>query len=218
MIMNTNNVFKSVVVNGFDKEDALKKTPFQNIMVDATSSYTNFLEKKLGYTKEDRKAWMNNEEGRTPADYRTMLIEKANISDNEFREWQIDYLNDATKNIPGLACVITIDSGVNNTRKRPYEVINVKNSGRRDRKLHVGLVGKNTGKVYWKSTDKASKSEAIKKGKELYQSGVVQAEDADVVLMPEITNPVLAHFLYTPSTGAKEGTYVFFGNVDVNTL
>jgi hypothetical protein len=55
---NTNMIFKSVVVSADSKDAAIEKSPFKQCMIDATSAYTNFLEKKLGYDKNFRKTWM----------------------------------------------------------------------------------------------------------------------------------------------------------------
>ena len=110
-MVTSNNIFKSVVISADSKDAAIEKSPFKQLMIDATAAYTNFLEKKLGYDKNFRKTWMEkhgtkktNKDGEevlvkaTPADYRNMLIDSADISEAEFREWQVAFTKDKTKN------------------------------------------------------------------------------------------------------------------------
>lgn len=229
--MDTNvNIFKSVVISADSKDAAIEKSPFKQCMIDATSAYTNFLEKKLGYDKNFRKTWMEkhgtkktNKDGvevlakATPADYRKMLIETADISDAEFKEWEVAYVSKATKNYPGAACMIVLTPAVESTRKRPYEYFNVKNEGKRKQKTVISLVNKRTGEEIWRSDSHITKVAAIKKAKEILSSGKVK-DSIDIMLSTDITNPLLGTLQYTPSAHAAVGKFIVFGVVDGSQL
>lgn len=228
--MVTNNIFKSVVISADSKESAVEKSPFTQVLIDATSAYTLFLEKKLGYDKNFRKTWMEkhgtkktNKDGEevlvkaTPADYRNMLIESANISEGEFLEWQVAYTKKNTKDYPGAACMITLTPAVESTRKRPYEYFNVKNEGKRKATTVISLVNKRTGAEVWRSDSHITKVAAIKKAKELMAAGKVK-DSIEIRLSTNITNPVLGTLQYTPSAKASMGKFIIFGVVDGSKL
>lgn len=229
-MVTSNNIFKSVVISANSKDEAIEKSPFKQCMVDATAAYTNFLEKKLGYDKNFRKSWMEkhgikktNKDGEevlckaTPAEYRNMLIETAEVSDAEFREWQVAYVKDATKNYPGAACMITLIPAVESTRKRPYEYFNVKNEGKRKQKTVISLRNKRTGMEIWRSDSHITKAAAIKKAKELMSSGEVK-DSIEIYLSTDITNPLLGTLQYTPSARASIGKFIVFGVIDSSQL
>lgn len=213
--MVTNSVFKSVVVTGDSKEDAIKKSPFNQIIVDATAAYTAFLEKKLGFDKTYRKTWMekHKDEKVTPADYRAMLIDKAAVTDAEFREWQIAYSHDKSKDIPNIGCMIVINPAVESTRKRPYEYTNYKNEGKRKTVTVVEIVNKRTNEVIWHSDKHITKAEAIKKAKAILSKGEVK-DSLTLRLAGYISNPILGELTYVPSKGASTGKFIIFGQVD----
>lgn len=229
-MVTSNNIFKSVMISANSKDEAIEKSPFKQCMVDATAAYTNFLEKKLGYDKNFRKSWMEkhgikktNKNGEevlykaTPAEYRNMLIETAEVSDAEFREWQVAYVKDATKNYPGAACMITLIPAVESTRKRPYEYFNVKNEGKRKQKTVISLRNKRTGMEVWRSDSHITKAAAIKKAKELMSSGEVK-DSIEIYLSTDITNPLLGTLQYTPSARASIGKFIVFGVIDSSQL
>lgn len=216
--MEMNSVFKSFEVESVSKEKGLEKTPFKSIFVDATSSYVSFLEKKLGYSKDYRKSWLAAHPKASLNDYRVNLIADANLTSAEFREWQINYNQEATKGIPNIACVICITSGKDNTCKRPYKVLNIKAVDKRKVTKNTSIVGKDSGKVYWASDGRVSKAEAVKRAKKLFTDGVIESEDVQIRLTPEISNPVICELEFSPSKAYREGKYIYFGNVDVNDL
>lgn len=211
--MVTNSIFKSVVVVGNSREDAIEKSPFSNVIVDATAAYTNFLEKKVGFDKTARKNWMETHEKATATDYRNMLIDKAEVSSAEFREWQIAYAHDKAKDVPNLGCMIILSPAVESTRKRPYEYTNYKNEGKRKTTTVVEIVNKRTNEVVWHSDTHITKAAAIKKGKEILAKGTVK-DSLILRLAGYITNPVLGELTYTPSKNASEGKYILFGQVN----
>lgn len=211
--MVTNSIFKSVVVMGDSREDAVKKSPFTSVLVDATAAYTNFLEKKLGYDKDFRKSWLEKDEARTLDDYKDFLINKAQLSDAEFREWQVAYSHDKTKDIPNLGCMIILTRAIESTRKRPYEYINYKNEGKRKTTTVVEIVNKRTGEVVWHSDTHITKAAAIKKAKDLLQKKAVK-DSLVIRLAGYVSNAVLGELTYTPSKNAADGKYIIFGQVD----
>lgn len=229
-MVTSNNIFKSVVISADSKDAAIEKSPFKQLMIDATAAYTNFLEKKLGYDKNFRKTWMEkhgtkktNKDGEevlvkaTPADYRNMLIDSADISEAEFKEWQVAFTKDKTKNYPGAACMITITPAVESTRKRPYEYFNVKNEGKRKQKTVISLRNKRTGMEVWRSDSHITKAAAIKKAKELMSSGEIK-DSIEIYLSTDITNPLLGILQYTPSARASIGKFIIFGVIDSSQL
>lgn len=229
-MVTSDNIFKSVVISADSKDAAIEKSPFKQLMIDATAAYTNFLEKKLGYDKNFRKSWMEkhgtkktNKDGEevlvkaTPADYRNMLIDSADISEAEFLEWEVAFTKDKTKNYPGAACMITLTPAVESTRKRPYEYFNVKNEGKRKATTVISLINKRTGEEIWRSDTHITKVAAIKKAKELMSAGKVK-DSIEIRLSTNITNPVLGTLQYTPSAHASVGKFVVFGVVDASQL
>lgn len=213
--MVSNSIFKSVVITADSKEDAVKKSPFNNVIVDATAAYTAFLEKKLGFDKTYRKTWIEKHAADkvTPADYRQMLIDKAAVSEPEFMEWEIAYAHDKAKDVPNLGCMIVVSPAVESTRKRPYEYTNFKNEGKRKMTTVVQIVNKRTNEVVWQSDSHITKAEAIKKGKTILSKGDVK-DSLTLRLAGKITNPVLGELTYVPSKGANTGKFIIFGQVD----
>ncbi len=217
--MVTNSIFKSVVVSGTSKDEAIKNSPFDSVIIDATAAYTTFLEKKMGFDTKYRKAWLEQHaaEKATPSDYRKMLIDEAQVTPSELQEWQMAYAHDKAKDIPNLGCLIVVNPGVESTRKRPYEYVNVKNAGKRKTTTVVEIVNKRTGEVIWHSDVHITKAEAIKRGKEILSKGEVK-DTLVLRLAGYITNPVLGELTYTPSKKASTGKYIIFGQVDAETL
>lgn len=213
--MVTNSIFKSVVVTADSKEDAVKKSPFNNVIIDATAAYTALLEKKLGFDKTYRKTWMEKHAADkvTPVDYRQMLIDKAGLSEAEFREWEIAYAHDKAKDVPNLGCMIVITPAVESTRKRPYEYSNFKNEGKRKMVTVVQIVNKRTNEVVWESENHITKAEAIKKAKAILGKGDIK-DSLTIRLAGKISNPVLGELTYVPSKGASTGKFIIFGQVD----
>lgn len=216
--MEVNSIFKSVIVTGANKEEIVTSSPFKSIFSDATAKYRNFLEKKLGMDLKSRKAWKENHPTATSQDYLNMLIESANISSAEFREWQLDYVHSATKDTPGMACAITLVAPVESTRKRPYEIDKVSNKGgKRKQKTLVAIVNKRTGEEVYRSKDHITISAAEKELKKLYQNGTLK-DNAEIRLVVDITDPVVRTATYIPSKNSSNGKMILFGQVDADSL
>lgn len=216
--MEVNSIFKSVIVTGGNKEEIVANSPFTKIFSDATLKYRNFLEKKLGMDAKNRKAWKENHPEATSQDYLNMLIESANISSAEFREWQIDYVHSSTKDTPGMACAIVLSSPVESTRKRPYEIEKVSNKGgKRKQKTLVAIVNKRTGEEVYRSKDHITISAAEKKLKELYKNGTLK-DNAEIRLVVSITDPVVRTATYVPSKNTANGKMILFGQIDADSI
>ncbi len=155
-----------------------------------------------------------------------------------FKRFIIQQLEDKTKNQPGYGVHIVLDPPVQDIRKRPYTIINNKVSGTREWKfiyqirediLDLNILSTPTidddGNLVTTDGEAAidvsvvspgmvvevcsSKSEAVNKVKELITANR-RSYTIVPVKVPDIA-PIAAFGIYTPSSGAKEGTFIACG-------
>lgn len=173
--------FKSVVVVGATKEEALAKAPFSTIMKDATQAYKN---------------WAAKQQTITPADE---------------KQFYLDYTAKNSKNAPGVGFSITKIAAVADTRERPYTIEDVKNEkGKRKYKTIYNWIDDTTGASVVKvDTTKKEAKDAIKKlyASGEYKGNATLYMTKDVVE----GEPIAAKAKYTPSKNSKNGTYIVFG-------
>lgn len=173
--------FKRVEVSGTTKEEALSKAPF-GIMGDATSAYRIARKKHTG-------AW----------------------TDNDMKQFMLDYLAKKSKNLPGAGFSLTVESAISDTRERPYTFKDVKNDkGARKWKTTYEIKDRATGAVL-ASTDE-TKAKAKELAKALYTEhgfkGNLECTYTKQVVEGE---PVAFTMDYTPSVNSRVGTYICFG-------
>lgn len=128
-----------------------------------------------------------------------------------YNEFCAEYLKKNTKNAEGIGCIITLKSGVADTKDRPYKVEIVKNEkGKRSWKTAFNLIDRESGKLL--KTVIGTKKIAEAKAKELYvgtgYKGTVDATYAKVVTEGETKAFVVK---YNPSVTTVEGSYLVFG-------
>lgn len=154
-----------------------------------------------------------------------------------FKRFITEELEKKTKNKPGYGIHIVLDPPVKDTRMRPYTIINNKTIGTRDWKF-IYQIREDILDVNWLAepvyndegelvpgTEEEmeisvaqpgpvveiceSKSEAFAKMKEL----ITQTHKCYSIVPIKVPNiaPIAAFGLYTPSTGAKEGTFIACG-------
>ena len=199
--------FKRMEVTGATKEEALAKAPFE-IMGDATQAY---------------KLWKKKQTN--------------GITDNDVKQFMLDYLGKKSKNVAGLGFSITLESAVADTRERPYVLKDRKNeSGTRKYVAVYQLIDKATGsvlaetpvkyvqdadkeghpltnedgtpKMVWKSGTKAQAKEI---GKSLYVKGFKGQIKCTYTKQVVDGEPVAFEMEYAPSKAARIGTYLVFG-------
>lgn len=150
-----------------------------------------------------------------------------------FKTFAAEYLKKSTKNAAGLGAHVVLESGVADSRERPYKVLTVTGKGTRKFKRQYQIVEAELEKKIVKTTDEDGKvSEELTVKKVLSLGAVVasadQKGDAEKILKEWITSekrdyiiqivsvvvegePIASYGLYTPSVSAKKGTYVAFG-------
>ncbi len=173
--------FKRMEVLGATKEEALAKAPF-DIMGDATQAYKTWMKKQLhGVTDEDKK------------------------------EFMLDYLAKKSKNVAGVGFVITQEAAVADTRERPYKITDVKNEqGARKYKTIYQLVDTATGAVVAETNETKAKAKEL--AKELYTDHGFKGDLVCTYTKQVIEGePVAFKVSYAPSKSAKVGSYVVFG-------
>ena len=173
--------FKRLEVTGVTKEEALANAPF-GIQGDATQAYRNARKAHTG-------AW----------------------TDADMKKFMLDYLAKKSKNLPGVAFSITIESAVADTRERPYAIEDIKNEqGSRKYKTVYRWMDDATGKLVVEvDTTKADAKNAIKR--EYTENGY--KGNATLVMDKKCVEgqAVVAKVRYTPSKSSRVGTYLVFG-------
>ena len=138
---------------------------------------------------------------------------KENItSEDNVKEWMKDYLRKKKFDKPGIGAYIVTQTGVQDTRERPYTYENVVTEGRMatERTYEVRRVD-NGDLVVSLSGDGATKDAAIKAAKEIMAD--VKADlNIEVVYRVKDGKNVVGRLKYTPSVNAQKGRYIFFGN------
>lgn len=187
---------KIETAKGFNRADAFAKTE---------------LSKKGVTLKGDATTWYNKEERPIGA----YLAAAAT-----------DYVERKVKGAAGIGFSITVESGVADTRERPYKVTNITTKGARVWKtVYQGFVGADEvtglgGTLVLSKDTKGDAEEAAKEyttknkvdvvvrlGKEVTGSKV---KDGDKV-KPGAAQNVAMIVKYTPSVNTVEGDYIFFG-------
>lgn len=198
---------KRLEVVGATKEEAFANAPF-GIKDNATQAFKNWKEKQHGaITSADEKNWM------------------------------VEYLKKKTKGIPGVGCYIVLESAVPDKRKRPYEIISIKNEqgARKTGKVYqlidddthqvlaqtdakeVPQVDKEGNKILDKDGNVRMKvsSETITKAKELgrklYENGYKGNLTGIVTKQVIAGQQEVFKMRYTPSAKTKAGRYLIFG-------
>ncbi len=173
--------FKKMEVVGASKEEALAKAPF-DIMGDATQAYKNWLKKQTnGVTDYDKKQFM------------------------------IDYLGKKSKNVAGVGFSITVDPAVADTRERPYQISDHKNTqGAREWKTIYQIKDDVTGAVIAETDETKAKAKEI--AKKLYVEQGYKG-NATCYYTKQVVKgePVAFKIDYTPSKSSRAGTYIVFG-------
>lgn len=82
------------------------------------------------------------------------------VTENDEKEFMLNYLKENSKNAPGVGFYVTLKSAVKNTRERPWEVTDIKTEGKRDTQKKFDLVDHDTKEVL-----KTIKSERVKNKK-----------------------------------------------------
>ncbi len=116
-----------------------------------------------------------------------------------------EHLQKKIKGLAGVACSVTVESGVADSRERPYKVDNVVTKGARKYKtVYEGFVGETI------VLSKDTKSEAEEAAKKYVTENRV---DVEVRVRKEVKEgqAVAMTVKYTPSLNTKKGTYIFFG-------
>lgn len=142
--------------------------------------------------------------------------EQPSADSTRFKAFAEDYLKNKLKNITGAGCAVTVESGVADSRERPYKVENhVTDKARKYKTVYEGLTG-------FKIDDKGNitggtlvlqadtKGEAEDAAKEFTTANRV---DVAVRLAKVVSEgkPVAMVVKYTPSINTNLGTYVVFG-------
>lgn len=160
---------------------------------------------------------------------------KPTIGTSDFKVWAATQLEEKTKGVKGLGLHIVLESPVADSRKRPYNVVNVVTDGPRHWKFVYQIredelkanVNENvtTNENNEEITEKDvtvdlvsvgkviatcdSKSEGIAKMKELTTLNK-RSYSLVAVKVPDVA-PIAAYSIYTPASNTKLGSYIAFG-------
>lgn len=201
-----NSYFKSVVVEGVTKEEALAKSGFNaESLLDVTQSYKNYVAKNGAPSAED------------------------------FKEWQIKLDQDRVKGAPGVGFVITLDKAVENKKENSFVRRNAVRSKDTQVKrvsafdLYAG--DKYLGRVWpEKSSRIVTDSEGNKVERDFYTLNKKKGMDEGVKLANELglTEDVIGKYVkadingndvaftleYVPTKNTHNGKYIVFGVVN----
>lgn len=133
------------------------------------------------------------------------------VTDKELRKFCAEYLQKETKFAAGIGCAITVESGVADSRERPYTVTDIKNEqGKRKYKTAIQGIDCATGEILF--TCFGTKTEAKEMAKDLYKKNDFKGDIlANYVKVVEFGETGAFEVTYTPSKSAKQGTYLVFG-------
>ena len=188
-----------------------------------------------GFTKEEALNQVNFNAGFKNATQAWVKAGKPTYGTNDFKVFATEYLKKATKGTAGVGAYVVIESGIADSRERPYKVISVSNEGTRKYATVYQIVEaelKTKTKKVTKIDKEGNEKEVNETVAELVSLGAVvdtasKKGEAEAKMKEWITethrdyvvnvvkvtdhNPVAAFGIYTPSTSAKEGTYIAFG-------
>lgn len=198
-----NFAMKIIPTKGFTKEEALKEVNFDASFKNATQAW-----KSAG---------------------------KPTVGTNDFKLFCFNYLKKQTKGIPGVGAYVVLEQGVADSREKPYKVITVSNEGTRKYSTVYQIVEadlKTKTKKVTKIDKDGNEKEVNEVTAEVVSLGAVvdtaskkgEAEDKMkewitetkrnyIVNVVKVTdhNPIASFGIYTPSSSAKEGTFIAFG-------
>ena len=202
---------KIAAVKGFTKEEALSQVSFDASFKNATQAWV-----KAG---------------------------KPTYGTDNFKAFASEYLKKTTKGIAGVGAYVVLESGVADSRERPYKVISVSNEGTRKystvyqvveaelktktKKVVKTVKAKDEDGVEIEIEKEVNEVEASvvslgtvvdtasKKGEAeaKMKEWITETKRSYVINVVKVTdhNPIAAYGVYTPSTSAKEGTFIAFG-------
>ena len=162
---------------------------------------------------------------------------RPNVNTLEFKRFIAQQLEEKTKNQPGYGIHIVLDPPVKDMRRRPYTVVNNKATGTREwkfvyaireDKLDINFIQEHkqdeNGDLVISNEETQeisvvepglikeicdSKAEALDKMKKLITT-THKCYSILAMKIPDIA-PIAAFGIYTPSSGAKEGTFIACG-------
>ena len=132
-------------------------------------------------------------------------------NEDGLKDFLVEYLTKKTKNEEGKGFIITLTPAVQNTRKSPYSINDIKNDkGVRKYKTTYQLVDTTTNVVIAETAE--SKNKALQLGRKLYkETGLTH--DIKCILVKKVIegSDTLFEMVYNPSKGTQEGEYIVFG-------
>lgn len=133
------------------------------------------------------------------------------ITTKALNDFCAEYLQKNTKMASGIGCSITIEAGSNDTRMKPFTIINTKNEkGPRKYKVCYQGINKATGKIEFECSGTKAKAQEMAKNlymKEGFKGDIIVKYTKNVVDGEDEAFEV--H--YTPSKNTKLGSYLCFG-------
>ena len=139
--------------------------------------------------------------------YKKWAKETATTEEN-VREWMKDYLRKKKYDKPNMGAYIVVQTGVQDTRERPYKVEKVKHEKRTHtpEKFYVGRAQDTGAEIFQEKTSKAAEQAA----KEFILDNQVGV-DIFVEARYKEKNALYAKVNYTPSKGAQPYKLMVFG-------
>lgn len=141
------------------------------------------------------------------------IVWKQNVNEyesDEFIQFAKEQIYKWTNNVPGKACVITLDNGVKNTREFPCKINDIINQkGKRNYGKYI-MITDESNKIVLISNE--SKIDVKRKIRNMYADGLITGKiKGTYIRMVDVGEPLAFTAEYSPSKNTKLGTYLIFG-------
>ena len=134
---------------------------------------------------------------------------KCPTNDRDFKAFAVDMLEKNRLNkAEGVGLIVAIDPGSKDTRERPYKFVNNVVEGKRGTKRVIEIRLKSTNELVGEAENKGEAEKVAKDLMARYRQDMV----ATIVYRVTDNKDVAFELKYAPSTSAKEGKYIIFGN------
>ena len=133
-------------------------------------------------------------------------------NEDDIREWLKDYLKKKKFDKPGIGAFIVTQTGVSDTRERPYKIKTIKYDSKTHTAEHFYVLRDMTGNVVGREKTKKAAEQAVREYITDYKENVNVYHEWE----PKEKNSLVLEGTYTPSKGSKPWKLLVFGYVTVD--